>query len=124
MKLNVDLIRSLLISIEDITNGTTNFSLSEFTKSEPLNRYSQEEIRYHADQISQNGLIHATPNSEFDFFFIRDLTPYGHEFISNIRNNDVWTKIKEEGKKLGLEGLHHFIKISTKIAYSYLADYS
>lgn len=62
-------------------------------ESEYLAEYSHEEILYHIQQSQQAGLIQGV------FYYdngktvlISDLTPHGHEFLANIRNESIWKK--------------------------------
>jgi hypothetical protein len=36
---------------------------------------------------------------------IMDLTPAGHEFIADIRNDTVWNNVKEKSSKIGVSSL-------------------
>jgi hypothetical protein len=91
MKLNHELIRNLLINIEEleINNG--------------LNPENEEE-RYHMVLLIESELVNGfietlEDNSEHPYIF--RLTWEGHQFLELIRNDTVWSKIKAKMEKIG-----------------------
>ena len=94
MKRDMDLIRSILFSIEEYSepNGWANIK---------IDRYSNEEVSYHIKLLWQAELIEAsdlTDSSGFDWK-ATSLTWKGHEFLEAARNPSRW----QEAKKLILE---------------------
>lgn len=98
MKLNSDCIRDILITVEE---NSDFHHVTEYKTESPfaiLSKYSSEEILYHIMQCQKSGLIddvryydggkHTT---------IRDLSPSGHEFLANIRNDTIWKKVVSKG---------------------------
>lgn len=112
MKLNSECIRGLLLSIEEICDFDTlwEYQQDDF-ESEFLAEYTHDEILYHIRQAEKakliedvhyyNGGSHAT---------IRDLTPKGHEFLANIRNDSIWKKVISKAPDASLPVLFELAK--------------
>lgn len=112
MKLNPDCIRDLLLRVEETTDFTTSDTPSDFRPL--LDNYSGNEILYHLKQCKQSGLIEIKFTAGYSFI-IRDLTPAGHNFLANIRQNDNWSKIKNHAKKVGSFSLDVLKSIAVEV---------
>lgn len=125
MKLNQDLIRNILLTIEEETTYSNpliiNWDNEENKGYNLLSSYSSDEIFYHLQQSSKSDLIEANFNE--DFITIFSLTPKGHSYIENIRNDDNWNKIKSIGKKLGTKSLEALIQISSNVVTELIKSY-
>lgn len=98
MKLNVDCIRDILITVEDNTDFHTVFNYRKENTYPHLSDYSHEEIIYHILQCKMSDLlvdVHFCDDG--DSIYISDLSPAGHEFLANSRTKNVWKKIKAAG---------------------------
>jgi hypothetical protein len=89
MQINYDLIRLLLLQIEEITDGHTNFMPEYFFDKFP--EYGQEELDYHLKFLSDASLIEA-----YDHTVIIDITHYGRNYLDSIRDKSIWQKTKEK----------------------------
>lgn len=113
MKLNPDCIRDLMIFFEEKTwveiknDGRSNFAHFHvlcpalIQEIEPLNKYSLEEILYHAIQLSESHYIvsdfsfqTAHEDGRFQLSRVYYITPKGHELIASIRSDKSWKKVK------------------------------
>jgi len=120
MKLNTDCIRDILFAIEDLSKPNSFLTSSQLSETKFLTKYSDEEILYHLQQLNWSGYI-VTPdkNRTLDgLFFIRDLSPLGHEFISNIRKDTNWNKVKSISKEVGSETLNSIKSIAENVITS------
>ena len=117
MQLNPDLIRDILWKVElgsfkilKNDDDDVNFfkllkdknTLKQFEeekekyqKPEEFLSYSNREIEYHTLFLKEAELIVIKKNSITITLEISDLTVAGHNFVSNIRNDKNWNKIKE-----------------------------
>lgn len=93
MKLNHDLIRELLLHIEEISDGNTNFPSNYFLK--PLRHYPERFVTYHLKFLLDAGLIEGKNG------YITDITPYGRNYLDNIRNETIWIKTKNRLQPVG-----------------------
>lgn len=108
MKLNPECIRDILFSIEELSGPNSLITSKQLANTKFLeNKYSEDEILYHIKQLDWSGYI-KTPNKNKTLdgiYFINDLSPIGHEFISEIRNDTNWNKVKTISKEVGSETL-------------------
>lgn len=87
MRLNPDCIRDLLLTAEEHENMLYpgNFNL--------LDKYDRQEVIYHIKQCHMSELILVTEYANDGGYRISDLTPKGHELVSQIRPEFNWSKI-------------------------------
>lgn len=117
MKLNPDCIRDILLTIEAKTDFHQSwyFNLSN-DFDEPLSNYTSDEIIYHISQCDKAGLIDGCrfyDNGEAGY--VGDLSPYGHQFLADIRSDTVWSNVKEVSKKVGSNSLQAISQIATGV---------
>lgn len=120
MKLNLDCIRDILLATEENTGYRQELYISrheEFLEELPaqLRKYDIMEVLYHIKQCEMAGLIifgHGMMRVEYA---IADLTPYGHEFLSNIRQDTNWNKTKQKLQKVGSSALSVVIDVAKTI---------
>lgn len=111
MRLNPDCIRDILMAVETHSDFCTQ---AEYKVEDPfpeLSCYTHEEILYHIRQCEESGLI-----TEVHYYDggkhtdISDLTPTGHEFLANIRNDSIWKKVISKGSGASLSILMELAK--------------
>lgn len=113
MKLNPDCIRDILLAVERTTDHEHEMRYAE-DDTEDLN-YTPREVFYHIDQCEQFGLIRGVRRTLDGAYYIRDLTPAGHEFLANIRSETLWNTTKETAKKVGSFSLDTLTKIAINV---------
>ncbi len=120
MRLNHELIRDILFSIEE--HSTYKETWSIFRMKDRLED-EKETIQYHLRYLLMNGFVYVP--EDYKKFSINDfhvdLTPIGHEYLSNIRSNTAWNKTKEIASKAGAESLKMICSISEKVISSYIS---
>lgn len=111
MRLNPDCIRDILMAVETHSDFCTQ---AEYKVEDPFPEfscYTHEEILYHIRQCEESGLI-----TEVHYYDggkhtdISDLTPTGHEFLANIRNDSIWKKVISKGSGASLSILMELAK--------------
>lgn len=117
MKLNPDCIRDILLTVEELTDFNHyleyRINANSFDK---LSSYTHEEIAYHIRQCELSNLIYNVHYYDGgENIIIQDLAPKGHEFLSNIRSDSIWSNTKAVASKIGEISLEALIKISTGI---------
>ena len=137
MQLNPDLIRDILLKAElgsfkilkNDDNDVNFFKLlkdkntlkqfeeekEKYQKPEEFLSYSNREIEYHTLFLKEAELIVIKKNSINVTLEISDLTVAGHNFVSNIRNDKNWNKIKEISNNVGSTSINTLIEISEKL---------
>ena len=113
MKLNPDCIRDILFVVEN--NATYSNDVSEETIFKKLDsKYPREEILYHVRQCEHSGLFLKVVHY-FGGFSIQDLSPYGHQFINDIRQDNNWNRTKDIAKNVGSFSLDVLKDISSQV---------
>ena len=117
MRLNPECIRDLLLTVEDTT--TISNAMEYYIDQDNFPRlanYSHEEILYHIRQCKMAELI---TNAHFydggDLVIIPDLSPKGHEFLENIRSDNMWNNTKAVANKVGSYSLNSLTAIATAV---------
>ena len=125
MKLNPDCIRDILISVEEATDGSSVFRYGkDNVKHEHLKKYEHNEIFYHMQQCKMAGLIVGfQPFDDGDCVLIMDLSPDGHEFLANVRQDSIWNKTKEISAKVGSSSLSTLMQIAINVVTSLINGY-
>lgn len=105
MRLNMDLVRAILLQIQvaDIGRNT------EISVEVPP--HSAEEVNYHIRQLVDAGVVRALEIPDLDdatdWYKPTSMTWQGHQFVESIRDNRVWNKVKslvvEKGGALTVE---------------------
>ncbi len=93
MRLNPDCIRDMLFWAEQQCDGVNRIGIPSGAGA-LLEKYSKNDLLYHAKQCAENGLFTDVSAYYDGEIWLRDLSPKGHEFIANIRSNTVWEKVK------------------------------
>lgn len=98
MKRDFDLVRDILLSIEDgkDANGHGFMRLN-------IPGRSQEEVSYHVGLLYEAGLVDAANSSALDGYEWqpKGLTWRGREFLDSARDENAWEQAKKELKKIG-----------------------
>lgn len=120
MKLNPDCIRDILFTIEELSAPNSIILSTNLFKDKSLTKYSKDEIIYHLQQLDWSGYIITPSKNKFinGTFLVSDLSPTGHEFISNIRQDTNWNKVKNISKEVGSETLNSIKTIAENVITS------
>lgn len=116
MKLDLDCVRDILLTVEENTGYQKYITYSINTKQyESLQKYENEKVMYHILQCEKSNLIEAKQIDLAGNILIKDLTPCGHKFISNIRENKNWNKVKKVANEVGTTSLEAIMQIAINI---------
>lgn len=105
MKRDWDLIRRMLIAVEELPQGA---SLTQFPDIELW------VFGYHAKLIKDAGLVVADVDEWFANTYtakLYELTWSGHEFLDSIRHKTVWEKAKLEASEKGVSLTFEVLKV-------------
>ena len=113
MKRDLDLVRSILLEIENHDSALPN---QDFR----IEGYSPEEVTYNALLLHEAGYIKGIiSKSQYgNSIYPSQLTWKGHEFLDEARDKTVWKKAKEVANKSGSTSLSIFKTILTRVAAS------
>lgn len=107
MRIDYDMIRNLLIKIEDISDGDTDFYLAYFYDSQ--GEKDRIKIRYHLKYLADAGLIECTDTRDA----IIDITPYGRNYLYSVLDASIWEKTKKKIQPLGSVTLSTVVQVAS-----------
>ena len=97
MRRDMELIRKIVLAIEDHPNGTA--------PELQFDGYDSSQIGYHSYLMVESGLAIGCDVTILDSlgpeWIINHLTTAGHEFAESARNEYVWDEVREEMKRKG-----------------------
>lgn len=119
MKLNIDCVRDVLLTLEDAEFGDRTTIAALYEKLD--NKYTEEEVEYTCLKLAEGGLIEAELVSIMGLALkgvkaVDDITYDGHQFIANIRQNTTWNKVKDVSKKVGASSINAVLQIASSLA--------
>ena len=117
MRLNNDCIRDILLTLEENCTFDNEFLYDcEGSVPQLLSKYSHDEIIYHIHQCKMAGLIVGVSYYYGGYSLsISDLSPSGHEYLANIRSDNIWNKTKKVAGEIGTTSLSAMVQISSQI---------
>lgn len=133
MRLNLDCVRQLLLCVEDNTGlreycyfidsgleksqiliGESPIPPPDY-QSELLKKFDNDELVYHINYCIDAELLSTiTPIGSYRIG-IADLTPKGHDFLENIRDNKIWSGIKDVAAEVGSKSLESVRQIASVV---------
>lgn len=122
MKLNFDCIRDILIYCESQSSIDKFICFNDGYFPKELNKYSEEEIKYHLRQLSWEGLI-TKLTIHSDGMIFSDLTPSGHKLIGEIRSDTNWNKTKSIATKAGVFTINAIKDIAIAVTTASIQNY-
>ena len=117
MNLDFELLKNILVHIEDVGDGeechtVTRETLSDSRIQSATQCESFTDLAYHFDILVNNQFVNGQVlrmqlgghkvASYIDYF---NLTLGGHQLLDSMRNETIWNKIKSRAHELGVEGL-------------------
>ena len=116
MKLDIDCLRDILLTVEENTGYHEYMTVSEMSINyDLLKKYDGNKVMYHIIQSAKANLIDAEQVDLAGNIMIKDLTPYGHKFIANIRENSNWNKVKKIANEVGTTSLEAIMQIAINV---------
>ena len=99
MKRDLDLIRKIMLAVEENTTGKIDiYQLADTLDTSPDYLFYQITLLKEADLVIAHGGVYAlTPRTrKYETFCIYRLTFKGHDYLESIRNEKVWFEIKNK----------------------------
>ena len=107
MKRDMDLIRLILLKIEEQHQSTAIFNLS-------IDGYEKETVAYHCKLLHEAGLISNYKgfyaSGQLQEFSVSGLTWDGYDYLDKVRDDSVWKKTKNAITQKGLPLIFDTIK--------------
>lgn len=114
MKLNPDCTRDILMTVEKVCDMGHYFDSRSDIDKIP-GSYSTDEIAYHARQCDMAGMFYKFKRGIDGGWEVVDLTPTGHEFLANIREDTIWNNVKTVSAKVGSKSLGAISQIAAAV---------
>ena len=99
MKRDMDLIRKIMLRIEEEYVSTAIFNLQ-------VEGYSAEQVATHCKMLYEAGLLSdykaQYASDELYMFGVGNLTWDGYDYLEKVRDDSVWKKIKDTAKEHGV----------------------
>lgn len=95
MKRDMDLVRAILLAVEE---GHGDIDIQDGL---PGTEASAQELEYHLNLAQQAGLLDVAGVTLGGGYHIQGLTWEGHDFLDTIRDPEVWKRTKEGATKVG-----------------------
>ena len=115
MKRDLDLIREIMLVLEDKMEYGKNFKSTQLIEVIQDKTLSAEKLAYHVGLLVENDFIKAKEyrhqSGEPTDYLINTITSQGQDFIDTIRQDTTWNKIKEKVSNIGGYSLSLFIDI-------------
>ena len=117
MKLDPDCIRDILLTVEENTDIYKSFDYSKGENNYPrLQKYDHNELLYHMRQCHLSDLVVGfLPLDAGNNVLIKDLSPQGHQFLANIRQDNIWNGTKKIAAKIGSKSLDTMVQIASNV---------
>lgn len=118
MRLDNDLVREILLAIEDSSGDPRDWLDIEIPGK------SQLEVAYHIRVLAEAGFIEAHNLSSQQIYDWRAtrLTFQGHEFLDTVRSPEIWRKTKEGVSKVGGAGIELLFAVGKAYAKQQLQE--
>ncbi len=103
MKRDWEIIRTILLRLEDAHLPNTVLNAKEITE------HPEQEVAYNMRLLSQAGFIEAMimethdGSGAIDTAVAKHMTNTGHELLDTIRDDTIWSKVKDAFQSKGLE---------------------
>lgn len=107
MRLNYDCARSVLLTVEKSKTIDEELNLNPLTVEtifEQFPKYEDNELHYTIEKLKEAGYINAALQFAAGHFIdgaVSSITYSGHEYLDNIREPEVWRKVKAMLKNAG-----------------------
>lgn len=115
MRLNPDCVRDILLIVEQLATPTNRPLFPKEWPANQFEKYGPETILYHINYCQEAELLSVQKRYMGGEMLIKDLTPKGHEFLSNIRKDTNWNKTKELAEKIGSTSLQVLVSVASQV---------
>lgn len=114
MKLNPDCVRDVLLVAEEKSDAIHAVIFGKGLHPQ-LAGYSREEEIYHVKQCAKAGLVDGFDLYRDGSVCVRDVSPLGHRFLAETRENKIWSGVKSIAEKIGTASLDGLVQIASNV---------
>ncbi len=113
MRIDNECVRDILFAVEKESTTTSPCYIPLKNDTNGLKNYDKEKLSYHLRYLKMKQMIY-NPDEMAPYGY--DLTPSGHEFLSNVRDDKNWNKIKSISSNIGFASLKIISAIAEGVA--------
>lgn len=128
MELNVDCVRDTLLTCEELLIMDDLGKMPKIgwhNMKDYLNKYDQATVKYTVKYLKDANMINASiissGNSDVLSFFINDITPSGHEFLKNVKEDTIWNETKKKALEIGSLSIYTLKTIAESVVAAAIA---
>jgi hypothetical protein len=92
MKRNLDIVRSILLKLEELKHGPSYYLQPPYEGQ--FGDFSDEDVAYHLSLLLREDYVDGPRSQPAGGIGFTALTWKGHDFLDATRDNDVWAKTK------------------------------
>ena len=121
MKRDMELIRKMLLEIENNYDPQDNSRLAQSFIFTLEGGYAESEIDYNLSLLIDEGLVKGKYQGTMGgtlFTYIEGLTWDGHDFLDSIRQDVVWQGVQDKAEQAGLNVLSLSFEVLKNLAVS------
>nr|DAX74603.1 MAG TPA: TRANSCRIPTIONAL REGULATOR SLYA, TRANSCRIPTION FACTOR, GLOBAL REGULATOR.85A [Caudoviricetes sp.] len=126
MKFEPELVRNILLDIEELHQYPEPFIFSSNSNFNRANKYEINTIVYHCKLLSEAGFINWTPkfdgSNSLYVAFVHGMTYEGHQFLDSIRSPKVWRETKSVAEKVGVFSLNFLSQTASQIIANFTTN--
>lgn len=114
MKRDLDLIREIMLVLEDKMEYGKNFQSEQLLEEMQNKTLTAEKLAYHLGLLVESDFIKAKKYNSYSnepIYLINTITFQGQDFIDIIRQDTTWNKIKEKAYSIGSFSLSLLVDI-------------
>ena len=123
MRLDPDCVRDILLTAEENTGFRKHMMFRRSSTYPLLAKYEFGTVMYHLVQCKESGLFLPPSLGDGHAFRIDGLSPDGHKFLENIRDEHVHNVVKDRLSKIGVFSLDVFKSIAASVASSIITQH-
>lgn len=105
MKRDLDLVREIMLVLEDKMEYGKNFQSQQLIEIMQDKTLTMDKLAYHVGLLVESDLIRAKEykyqSSDSTEYLINTITSQGQDFLDTIRQETTWNKIKEKASDIG-----------------------
>lgn len=119
MKFEPELVRDILLDIEDLHQYPEPLIFSDNSKFNRSKKYEVNTFVYHCKLLSEAGFIDWSPqfngSNSLYIAFVHGITYEGHQFLDSVRSPKVWRETKSIAEKIGVFSLNFLSQTASQI---------
>lgn len=119
MKFEPELVRDILLDIEELHQYPEPFIFSSNSKFKRASKYEINTIVYHCKLLSEADFINWSPtfdgSNSLYIAFVNGMTYQGHQFLDSVRSPKVWRETKSVAEKAGVFSLNFLSQTASQI---------